>query len=109
MTAMITARMSRISPADGSLNARVRAWPQREEHHDQQNVHDGAGEGVHADRGDDWPGRWAGFCRTGVQRHPADVGGRDPVDERGGALVSTAGPNGTRPGTEPISAIALAT
>jgi hypothetical protein len=83
MTAMITARASRILLPDGSLErlGEVVAG-QREEHHDQHDVHDGAREGVHADRCD--AGRGAGAAllqEPGVQRHPADVGWRYPVDE----------------------------
>ena len=56
---------------------------QGEEDDQQDQVSDGSHQGVDADRGDAGTGGDPGFLQEpGVQRHAADVGGRDPVDER---------------------------
>src|SRR5580700_5046339 len=72
---------------------------QGEEDNQQDQVSDGSHQGVDADRGD--AGSWgdpAFLQEPGVQGHAADVGGRDPVDERRGGLGQGSGPEGHRAG-----------
>jgi hypothetical protein len=72
---------------------------QGEEDDQQDQVGDGSHQGVDADRRDADGGRDAVFLQEpGVQGHAADVGGGDPVDERGGGLGHGGGPERYRAG-----------
>ncbi len=111
MTAMITARISRILLADGSLNALVRSWPASAKKTTISTTCMMAPARAFTPTAATLAGVLVPlFCRNrAFSAIPPTLAGDTRLMNDDAPCVSTAGPNGTRPGTAPISAIALAT